>query len=232
MENDIKTYLKNQGAHFIHFVDISHLSEKQNKGFPTAILFGIVLSPDYLTEISNTPAYVEKKKQSKQIQYDEFHLTELKTDQIADKLAHFLKEKGYNTYSQSEDNIAKTGFYNKQNNSTPLPHKTIARLAGLGWIGKHNLLVTPQFGSAISMCAVLTNAPVQTKIHAPIESKCGNCTICVEICPTNALSGNMWNAETSRDNLLDYTQCITCIECLVHCPWTQKYIQNSNLQQA
>ena len=35
-------------------------------------------------------------------------------------------------------------------------------LAGLGWIRKRNLLVTPDFGSAICMCSVLTNTPLRT----------------------------------------------------------------------
>jgi len=225
LDNKIKLQLKNEGIDFTHFVDISYLSKEQTKGFSAAILFGIVLSPAYLQKVSETSAYVEKMKQTRQIQNDEFHLTELKTDRIADKLANYLLDTGFKAYSQSEANIEKTGFYNKLNNSTPLPHKTIARLAGMGWIGKHNLLVTPQFGSATSMCTVLTNAPVKTIRHTPSDSKCGKCTICIETCPTNALSGKNWNKKTTRDNLLNYKKCTTCLECMVHCPWTQKYIQ-------
>ncbi len=112
LENDIKYQLTKQGADFIHFVDISFLSKGQNKGLPNAILFGIVLSPAYLQKVSKTKAYVEKMKQTRQIQNDEFHLTELKTDRIADKLAKYLLDTGFNAYSQSEANIEKTGFYN------------------------------------------------------------------------------------------------------------------------
>lgn len=75
---------------------------------------------------------------------DEFYLEEIKVDRTADYIADFLTTKGYSAYSQSEDNINATGFYDKKTKSSPLPHKTIAGLAGLGWIGKHNLMVTPE----------------------------------------------------------------------------------------
>jgi epoxyqueuosine reductase QueG len=224
---NIKAHLQNQGANFIHFIDISHLSKQQNKKFSTAILFGIALSPGYLNRISETPGYVKKIKQRKQIQNDEFHLTELKTDRMADELVSYLAENGIDAYSQSEANIEATGFYDEQNKITPLPHKTIALMAGLGWIGKHNLLVTPEFGSGISMCSVLCNISEKTVRFAPSKSECGTCTVCVEICPTNALNGNSWEMGKSREHIIDVHSCTTCYECVVHCPWTKKFIHNN-----
>ncbi len=219
--------LKSHKVDFIHFVDISQLPNNQNKGFSSAILFGIVLTKAYLKEITNTPNYVEKMKQIGQIQNDEFHLTEIKTDRIADELANFLTESGFKAYSQSEANIEASGFYNKKKQTTPLPHKTIAGLAGLGWIGKHNLMVSPHFGSAFSMCSVLTNAPLETVRRKPVESLCGACRTCIDICTPNALSGNKWNINTSRDKILNHKKCATCLECMIHCPWTQKYLLNN-----
>lgn len=220
---DVKEELKNQGAEFISFVDISQLTGKQNKGYPNAILFGITLSPKYLQKITNTPGYVLQKIKNNEIEKDEFHLKEIKTDSIADHIAEYIKQKGYTAYSQSENNIYSTGFYDEKRKITPLPHKTIAVLAGLGWIGKHNLLVTKKYGSAISMCTVLTNAPLKTVLLAPSESQCGSCNICEEICHMNAIEGNSWNISISREEIVDVDKCDTCIECLVHCPWTQKY---------
>ena len=129
--------------------------------------------------------------------------------------------------SQSEDNIYSTGFYNEKTKSTPLPHKTIAGLAGLGWIGKHNLLVTPEFGSAICMCTVLTDAPIEPVLHTPVNSQCGNCSICKDICSFKAIEGNTWNIRTSRDELVDVYKCNTCLRCLVFCPWTQIYMKKN-----
>ncbi len=224
IQNLLVNELKKRGAEFIRFVDISHLTEEQNKVYPNAILFGIPLTDPYLQKVSSDLDYVKKMIQNKEIESDEFHLKELKTDRIADELAQFLQSEGFDAYSQSEKNIEETGFYNKENNTTPLPHKTIAMLAGLGWIGKHNLLVTDDYGSAISMCSVLTNAPVETVSVEPSEPKCGGCNVCVQICAEQAINGKLWTRNSSRDDLIDITKCSTCLQCMVHCTYTQKYI--------
>lgn len=219
LDNDIKTRLKEHGADFVHYVDISRLSGEQNKKFPRAVLLGIVLSPGYIRTISEEPVRVRTEE-------DEFCLKEKKTDRLADDIADYLSEKGYSAYSQSEKNICATGYYNEKKKITPLPHKTIAGLAGLGWIGKHDLLIMPGYGSAVSMCSVLTNAPLETEPCTPGESQCGDCTVCRDICPVNAISGAVWTNGIPRDELVDVFRCISCMQCLALCSWTQKYIRN------
>ncbi|NQT26966.1 epoxyqueuosine reductase [candidate division KSB1 bacterium] len=224
LESELQSELKAQGADFVHFVDISQLSNKQNKSYPNAILIGIILSQDFIKKATNTPDYVQNMIRNKQTN-DEFHQKETHTDKLADTIADYLTSKGYSAYSQSEDNIESTGFYDKKTKTTPLPHKTIAVLAGLGWIGKHNLLVTPEYGSAISMCTVLTDAPLKTVFHTPAKSRCGDCEICKDICSVKVIKGKTWSADTSRDELVDVYKCTTCLECLVFCPWTQTYMK-------
>jgi epoxyqueuosine reductase len=230
LESELKSELYHQGADFIHFVDVSQLSDKQNKQYPIAILVGIVLSPDFILKITNKPDYVQKMICNNQMDEDEFNQKEKRTDQLADHIARFLKKKGYSAYSQSEDNIYKTGFYNEKARSTPLPHKTIAGLAGLGWIGNHNLLVTREFGSAVSMCTVLTDAPLKTILHTPLNSQCGNCSICKNVCQEGAIKGNTWNINSLRDDLVDVHKCTTCLKCMVFCPFTQAYM-NAGLRK-
>ncbi|MCG6188515.1 hypothetical protein [Maribellus maritimus] len=224
LENEIQNELKSRGADLVHFVDISHLHKKHNKNFPVAILVGMILSRKYLGELTLNPDYVAEKIRTKIVKNDEFEIKEKQTDALADFMAVFLTNKGYRAYSQSEKNIADTGFYDFNNNRTPLPHKTVALLAGLGWIGKHNLLVTREFGSAISMCTVLTDAPLKTKAFPLPTSSCGNCKVCVDVCTDGALHGNNWKPGLEREKIIDVNQCTTCIKCLVFCPWTQKYI--------
>lgn len=225
LENEIKYEFKNRGADLITFVDISSLTYEQNKGYSTAILIGIVLTPDYLKKVTETNDYVKNMLLNNQINDDEFHLTELKTDRLADEMAHYLTSKGYSAYSQSEDNIYLTGFYNLKKNTTPLPHKTIALMAGLGWIGKHNLLVTPEYGSALSMCTVLTDAPLQTIYYSPMEPECGDCQICTQVCTPRAIKGKLWRSDIFRDERIDVSKCSPCLKCLAFCPYTQRYIK-------
>ena len=61
LKNYITSELKANGADFVHFVDISHLQQEQNRGLPNAILFGICLSPNYIQEVMDTPDYVQAR---------------------------------------------------------------------------------------------------------------------------------------------------------------------------
>lgn len=211
LENEIQMKLLSAGADFVYFVDISQLSSEQNKNYPVAILIGILLSANYICEF----AVIEEE--------DEFCKKESKADKLADYISDYLMQKGYGAYSQSENSIYSTGFYNETTKETPLPHKTIAVLAGLGWIGKSNLLVTTEYGSALCMCTVLTDAPLHTSIQNFSGGGCNLCTVCKDICPNQAIKGNYWNRNGSRDDLVDVFHCSCCLQCLMFCPWTQAY---------
>jgi epoxyqueuosine reductase QueG len=230
LQKEIQTELKSRGADFVHFADISALPVQQNKNLPAAILIVKILSKEYLAEITANPNYVQEKVKTKIVQTDEFERSEKLTDSLADFTAGFLAKKGFAAYSQSEKNIADSGFYDFKNNRTPLPHKTIALIAGLGWIGKHNLLVTPAFGSALSMCTVLTDAPLKTVAYPHPKSKCENCRVCRNVCTCGAILGKNWEPGLDREEIIDVTQCTTCLKCLVFCPWTQKYMAGESVK--
>lgn len=223
-ENEIRVELIRRGADFVHFVDISALSDKQNRCLNNAILFGMALSPDFIEEVASNENYVRDLVLTNRQDEDEFSRKELEVGQIADELAAFLQSKGYLAYSQSDKNLTETGSYNTESQTTLLPHKTIALLAGFGWIGKHDLLITFEFGSAISICTVLTNAPIVKSVKSVIFPKCNKCGICKEVCEPGAISGKNWSKTTVRDELVDVSKCTTCLKCLVHCPWTKSYV--------
>jgi epoxyqueuosine reductase QueG len=229
-ESDLETELNSQGADFIGFVDLSQLPTEQNRQYPNAILVGVALSPSYIYKIASTPSYAKEMKLHNRTSEDEFHIKESNADRIADSIADYITAKGYSAYSQSESSLLSAGFYDEKTKSTPLPHKTIARLAGIGWIGKHSLLVTPEFGSAICISTILTNAPLKPTLPTPITSSCGNCTACKDICEVAAIEGNAWNIGISRDELVNVFKCNTCLKCLAHCPWTQMYMKRSSVE--
>jgi len=122
--------------------------------------------------------------------------------------------------------------------TTPLPHKTVATRAGLGWIGKSALLITKEYGPAVRLATVLTDAPLET--GEPIDdSGCGDCSECVVRCPAKAICGRNWKAGSPRDSIYDAFGCCAeakersraigihatiCGICINACPWTQKYL--------
>ena len=85
------------------------------------------------------------------------------------------------------------------------------------------MLVTEGYGSALSMCTVLTNAPLPTENTPIIMPKCGECTVCKDICPAGVIHGSKWEIGMNRDLIVDVYHCETCLKCLANCTWTQKY---------
>ena len=66
-----------------------------------------------------------------------------------------------------------------------LSHKKIGQLAGLGWLGRNNLLVSRKFGAQFRMVTVLTDMPLKT--DKPLSDNCGQCFSCVTSCPVQAV---------------------------------------------
>ncbi|MCC8155020.1 MAG: hypothetical protein LIP01_12975 [Tannerellaceae bacterium] len=94
---------------------------------------------------------------------------------------------------------------------TPLPYKTVATQAGMGWIGKSCLLVTPQYGSAVRISTLLTDALLN--YDTPIsDSRCGTCNQCKIHCPAQALTGTLWKAGMKREELFHTEICVDVIK--------------------
>lgn len=192
------------------------LSEKENRGYDTAILIGIVLSPEFILGLS---------KDNKAIPY-EYWEKEHHAGELAEWTADFIIAKGYKAFAQSDRNLI-NGFFEEATKTTVLPHKKIAVLSGLGWIGKNNLLVTEEYGCALCMGTVLTNAPIPVEDKPIIMPKCGECNVCKDICPTSVIHGTTWQPEMNRDLIVDVYHCECCLKCLVNCPWTQRYMKSN-----
>ena len=64
-------------------------------------------------------------------------------------------------------------------------HKKVGYLAGLGWLGRNNLLVNPNLGARHRLVTILTNMPLKT--DRPIAQDCGTCRACIEVCPAKAI---------------------------------------------
>ena len=226
LNQEIENELKNQGAELIRFVGISHLDEKQNRQLPTAIVFALPLTAEYAKMVFNIPDYVQARiADNYNFDDDEYSQTEHKAGEIADELAKFITGKGYKAISQSDIGLVADGVFNFETKESILPHKTVALLGGLGWIGKNNLLITPEYGAAQCLGTVLTDTPLETVLHGPLSPKCGNCITCVNICEKKVLKGKVWSRSVSRDEIVNIHGCSTCLKCLVHCPRTQTYIK-------
>lgn len=66
-----------------------------------------------------------------------------------------------------------------------LVEKPIARRAGVGWYGKNGIILTERFGSWVVLGEIITE--LELEIDQPLQRDCGNCTICIDLCPTKAI---------------------------------------------
>ncbi|WCN37322.1 tRNA epoxyqueuosine(34) reductase QueG [Aneurinibacillus uraniidurans] len=78
-----------------------------------------------------------------------------------------------------------------------LSDRAVAARAGLGWVGKNTSLITHEFGSWVYLGEMLTN--VAFPPDTPIEDECGDCTLCIDSCPTGAIV---------QGGQLDSTRCV------------------------
>ena len=77
--------------------------------------------------------------------------------------------------------------YRVATDSAPVLEVELARKAGLGWRGKHTLLLSQEAGSTFFLGEILTDLPLP--VDAPTTEHCGTCTRCIDICPTQAITG-------------------------------------------
>jgi epoxyqueuosine reductase QueG len=113
-------------------------------------------------------------------------------DRAAFLLSSHIQDSGYNALP-----IPASQIVNWERQQGHLSHKKIGRLAGLGWIGRSNLLVNPDLGSQFRLVTVLTDMPLPP--DKPLESDCGECMLCLSSCPAGAIK------ETKED--FDHQTC-------------------------
>ena len=92
-----------------------------------------------------------------------------------------LKQLGQKIEQQTELNTGFRPFVD----SAPILERPLAEKAGIGWTGKHTLILNETGGSWFFLGELLINLPLPT--DTPVEDKCGNCVACMTICPTQAI---------------------------------------------
>jgi epoxyqueuosine reductase len=69
----------------------------------------------------------------------------------------------------------------------PVMDKAWAVRAGLGWLGKHTNVITPEYGSWVFIGELLLNLELEYDTEQ-VEDHCGTCTLCIDACPTGAIT--------------------------------------------
>ncbi|MFH1848366.1 MAG: reductive dehalogenase domain-containing protein [Candidatus Omnitrophota bacterium] len=166
--NTIKELAKGLGAIAFGVADIK---EADFPGLDKAISLAVGLSRKVLEQIGDHPTklYFHHYRQANNL-----------LDHIAMRITQFIQESGYNALPVPASQIVD---WNKQ--SAHLSHKAIAEAAGIGWLGRNNLIVHPVYGSHIRLITVLTDMPLPADKR--MDGGCGDCHKCIPACPVAAI---------------------------------------------
>jgi epoxyqueuosine reductase len=128
------------------------------------------------------------------------HLTKLQQ-----RTVRFLKARGHRTLAIPPDSDRRKGTFISKLYSL-FNHKMAATSAGLGWIGKNGLLISPGHGPRLSLATVLTDAPMRPDVPI-VHCLCGECVLCIEHCPSQAITGAKWSRSTPFVELVRLGAC-------------------------
>ncbi|HJU25422.1 MAG TPA: tRNA epoxyqueuosine(34) reductase QueG [Rhodanobacteraceae bacterium] len=149
---------------------------------------------------------------------DYHKLVRTRLQKLADRIESEIGPFGYRAFSDS----------------APVLEKALARDAGLGWIGKHTLLLDRDAGSWFFLGELYTDLPLP--VDAPSGEHCGTCTRCIDICPTRAITGpkqldarrciayltiELKDAIPEELRPLIGNRVFGCDDCQLACPWNK-----------
>ncbi|MHB8155264.1 MAG: hypothetical protein ACYDFR_04330 [Candidatus Omnitrophota bacterium] len=173
----LKKICLKEGLDLFGVADISEIKNefqiapKTLQNLDKAICLGLRLSQAILSEMEQKPT---------KLYFHHYKIINSFLDQTALKLGNIIQNKGYAALP-----IPATQIIDWEKNTAHLSHRRLGMLAGLGWIGRNNLLVNEKLGSQFRLVSILTDMPLE--IDKPSKKDCGNCRLCVKICPCGAI---------------------------------------------
>ena len=199
-------------------------------GFPHSVTVGITLPHavvDQLGERDDRPARLNYQRHA-------YNVINQRLDMAASRLAGELQRSGALALP-----IPASQFVDDDLLYSAFSHKMGAHLAGLGWIGKSCMLITPQFGPRVRWITILTDA-LLTETGKPQPENCAGCTKCVDICPAQAYTGRVFQMGEPRHLRFDAHKCeahlskmedtygvSVCGKCLTVCPYGHRKKQTA-----
>ena len=150
-----------------------------------------ILVPESKSIISLTYNYYPPKKL---INKNNFIISKYAYGRDYHKVLKKKLKKLFNNMKEKIGNIEGRVFVD----SAPVHERAWAKLSGLGWIGKNSLLINKDVGSYFFIAEIICD--LELEYDAPVSDRCGNCTRCIDACPTNAIT---------QAQVIDSNKCIS-----------------------
>ena len=174
---NIEAYARELGVSLFGVAEISQvrdefaLPERLKDRFSQAISMGKRVVGDVLEDIQDAPT---------QLYFHHYRQLNFFLDRAAFLVSSRIQEMGFHALP-----IPASQVIDWQKQRAHLSHKKIGRMAGLGWIGRNNLLVNPDLGARFRLVTVLTDMPLEPS--KPMAADCGACRKCLSTCPADAI---------------------------------------------
>ena len=147
------------------------ISSKVLEKMDRAICLGLRISQAVLDDIEQAPT---------KLYFYHYRMLNMFLDQAALRVGNYIQSKGYLGLA-----IPSSQIVDWEKLSAHVSHRKLGVLAGLGWIGRNNLLVNKKLGSQFRLVTILTDMPLLA--DKPVKEDCGSCYLCVKICPAQAI---------------------------------------------
>jgi epoxyqueuosine reductase len=167
------------------------LSPETRKGLNKAVSVAFHLSDRILEDVVDGPT---------RLYFFHYQRANVLLDELGLKITNFIQSRGWEALPVPASQIV-----DWERQIAHVSHKHIAARAGLGWIGRNNLLVSSRFGSRQRLITVLTDMPLQA--DEPLPWGCGDCRACLSSCPSQSIK--------ERPEEFDHVGCYQTIKALV-----------------
>jgi len=196
------------GADLIGFANIERFIRYKAENRPperteTVIVLAIWIEDPILDLWLHPPSWIAQGKPSRVFEDEILHGVSLRLSLLLEREGYWVEPAPY-----------EPGLYLKE----------AGALAGLGVIGKNNLLITEEYGPRVRLRAINTSASLKPDPLIVGRDYCRKCNICVDSCPANALVAGRYNREAClsycQANLKDVSQysVLWCMQCSNVCP--------------
>lgn len=173
----LRTFALAQGLSLFGVADVTGIRDefllpaKARERFGRAVSMGKRLVDGVLDDIQDSPT---------RLYFHHYRQVNFFLDRAAFLLASRIQELGFEALP-----VPASQIIDWKNQKAHLSHKKVGRLAGLGHIGRSNLLVNPVLGARFRLVTVLTDMPLEA--DRPLDADCGECRKCLEPCPAQAI---------------------------------------------
>jgi epoxyqueuosine reductase len=198
------------------------------------------------------PRLIMPEAHSVVVVLDNYYTPDQEVDRQPPRIAKYARGEDYHRVTQRR--LAELADFLRERGATlsrtysdagPVPERELAQRAGLGWIGKNTMLVSPGAGSFFFIGSIFTDLALDQDLPFDLD-RCGSCTRCLEACPTGALT---------EPRVLDATRCISyltiehkgsipeelaaqfqgyafgCDICNDVCPWNQRFAEVTSIPE-